>query len=101
MSEPPVRPQIRMLAQQPAGGLYCVEAMIRYHPARLGQKPIKLAPNIGNEIVRLADTHAPEGALRFRARCRIPLKSALVSGVADIGAPGISGNSLCIGRRIG
>ena len=49
-----------------------------HFPARLGQIPIELALNIGNEIVRLADTHAPEAGVRFRARCRIPSKSALM-----------------------
>jgi hypothetical protein len=57
-------------------------AIARYFPARLDQVQIDLALNIGNEIVRLADTYAPEEGLRFRARCRIPSKSALVSGVA-------------------
>ena len=60
-----------------------IEVTISHFPARLGQIPIELALNIGNEIVRLADTHAPEAGARFRARCRIPSKSALVSGVAD------------------
>jgi hypothetical protein len=41
-----------------------------------------------HEIVRLADAHALEAGLRFRARCRIPSKSALVSGV-----PGSSADS--------
>ena len=59
-----------------------IEVTSSHFPARLGQIPIELALNIGNEIVRLADTHAPEAGVRFRARCRIPSKSALVSGVA-------------------
>ena len=71
-----------MLAQQPAGGFNGIEVTVGYFPARLDQVPIELAFNIGNEIVRLADTHAPEEGLRLRARCRIPSKSALVSGVA-------------------
>ena len=75
-------PQVRMPAQQPAGGFNGVEVTIGYFPARLDQVLIKLAFNIGNEIVRLADTHAPEAGVRFRARCRIPSKSALARGVA-------------------
>ena len=43
---------------------------------------MKLALNLGKELGRLADTQAPEAGVRFRARCRIPSKSALVSGVA-------------------
>ena len=82
MSETVAWPQIRMLAQQPARGLRRVEVAIGYVPARLGHVSIELALNIGNEIVRLADTHAPEAGVRFRARCRMPSKSALVSGVA-------------------
>jgi hypothetical protein len=71
-----------MPAQQPAGGFNGVEVTISYFPARLDQVLIELAFNIGNEIVRLADTHAPEEGLRLRTRCRIPSKSALVRGVA-------------------
>ena len=82
VSETAAWPQIRMLAQQPARGLHRVEVAIGYVPARLGHVPIELALNIGNEIVRLADPHAPELGFRFRARCRMPSKSALVSGVA-------------------
>jgi hypothetical protein len=82
MSETAAWPQIRMLARQPARGLNRVEVTISYSSARLGQIPIELALNIGNEIVRLADPHVPEAGLRFRARCRIPSKSALVSGEA-------------------
>ena len=82
VSEAAAWPQIRMLAQQPAGGLHRIEVTVGYVPARLDQLPIELALHIGNEIVCLADTHAPEEGLRFRARCRIPSKSALVSGVA-------------------
>jgi hypothetical protein len=43
---------------------------------------ITTSPPMKHEIVRLADAHALEAGLRFRARCRIPSKSALVSGVA-------------------
>ena len=82
VGETSARPQIRMLGQQLAGGLNRIEVTISHFPARLGQLPIELALNIGNEIVRLADTHAPEARVRFRARCRIPSKSALVRGVA-------------------
>jgi hypothetical protein len=75
-------PQIRMLGQQLAGGLNRIEVTISHFPARLGQLLIELPLNIGNEIVRLADAHAPDAGVRFRARCRIPSKSALESGVA-------------------
>ena len=82
MGETSAGPQIRMLGQQLAGGLNRIEVTISHFPGRLGQIPIELALNIGNEVVRLADTHAPAAGVRFRARCRIPSKSALVSGVA-------------------
>jgi hypothetical protein len=82
VSETASWPQIRMLAQQPARGLNRLKVTIAYFSTRLGQVPIELALNIGNEIVRLADVHAPERGLYFPARCRIPSKSVLVSGVA-------------------
>ena len=82
VSETTAGPEIWILAQQPAGSLHRVEVAIGYLPPRLGQVPIKLALNILNEIVRPPDVHALEAGLRFRARCRIPSKSALVSGVA-------------------
>ena len=48
-----------------------------------------------NEIVRPPDAHALEAGLRFRARCRIPSKSALVSGVAGRSADSRSQASSC------
>ena len=82
VSETTAGPEIRMLAQQPAGSLHRVEVTIGYLPPRLGQVPVELAFNIRNEIVRPPDAHALEAGLRFRARCRIPSKSALVSRMA-------------------
>ena len=75
------RPQMRMLAQQPAGSLNGIEVTVSHIGVCVGKVPGELALDISKELVRLADLHVLEGAGRRRARWRMPSKSARDKGV--------------------
>ena len=86
VSKAAARPKSGMPPQKLAGGLHGVKIMIGQLPASIGDIPIELPFNVGDEIVRFADVHVVAHLTRARARSRMPVKSAAVSGVAGLSA---------------
>ena len=63
-----------------------VEIIISHIPVRIGDIPIVLLFNVGDEVIRFADVHEAVDLRRARARRRIATKSRAVSGVKGLSA---------------
>src|ERR1035437_8694842 len=88
MGKSGARPELRMLAEQLAGGFDGVEIAFGDFPVGVDRIPLKLAFHVRDEIAGLVDAHATE--ILARTRSRMAVKSALVSGVTGLSAASIS-----------
>jgi hypothetical protein len=57
MSEPAGRSKVWVFSKHSASGFQGVEVVFRDLPASVGHIPLELPLNVGDEIVRLAQTH--------------------------------------------
>jgi len=86
INEASVRSELRVLSDQLAGRFDGIKVAVCDIPPRLGNVPFKLALDVRDKIVGLANVHDVADFVRARTRSRMQSKSSRVRGVVGLSA---------------